>query len=116
MYLELLFRTNVRGAIMRKRYKIINKTRFYSSITSVCVILLLVIFNLLTTNKVHSSVYEVKYKEVQVTEGDTLWTIAMNHLPNNTDIRKMIYNIKEFNDMSSSYIYPGNVIKIPMNN
>ena len=35
----------------------------------------------------------------------------MNHLPSNMDIRRMVYEIKEFNDMDSGYIYPGNIIK-----
>ncbi|MBU5426605.1 LysM peptidoglycan-binding domain-containing protein [Tissierella pigra] len=99
---------------MKKRYKIINKNRFYSFITSSFIILSLVIFSLLTTNKVHSSIYKIDYKEVKVAEGDTLWTIAMNHLPSNMDIRRMVYEIKEFNDMDSGYIYPGNIIKVPV--
>jgi hypothetical protein len=116
MYLERLFRTNVRGAVMKKRYKIVNRRRFYFFITSVFAVISILLFTLLLNNKAHSSVYRVNYREIEVVEGDTLWNIALNYLPEKTDIRKMIYDIKEFNEMDNSYIYPGDMIKIPITN
>lgn len=101
---------------MKKKYKIVNKKRFYLFITSVFVIVSIVLFSLLFNNKAHSSEYTVKYREIQVTEGDTLWDIALTYLPEKTDIRKMIYDIKEFNGMDDSCIYPGDIIKIPIAN
>ncbi len=52
--------------------------------------------------------------EVKIVEGDTLWNIALNYLPEKTDVRKMVYDIKEFNEMEDFYIYPGDRIKIPV--
>lgn len=101
---------------MKKRYKIVNKKRFYLFITSVFAVISIILFTLLFNNKAHSSAYRVKYREIQVAEGDTLWNIALNYLPEKTDIRKMIYDIKEFNGMKDSYIYPGDIIKIPIEN
>lgn len=98
---------------MKKKYKIVNKRRFYLFITSLFVVIAMIIFSLVSNNKVHSSIYEVNYTEVRVVEGDTLWNIALAYLPENTDIRKVIYDIKRFNNMSTSYIYPGDIIKIP---
>ncbi len=100
---------------MKKRYKIVNKRRFCFFITSILAVISIIIFTLVLSNKAHSSIYKVKYKEIQVVEGDTLWNIALNYLPEKTDIRKMIYDIKEFNGMDNSYIYPGDIIKIPIN-
>lgn len=98
---------------MKKKYKIVNKKRFYLFITSIFVVLAIIIFSLISNNKVHSSVYEIHYEEVKVVEGDTLWNIALAYLPEKTDVRKVIYDIKRFNNMNSSYIYPGDTIKIP---
>lgn len=101
---------------MRKRYKVVDRRRFYLFITSLFVVMAIIILSLISNNKVHSSVYEIDYEEVEVVEGDTLWNIAVGYLPEKTDIRKMIYDIKEFNNMETSYIYPGDIIKIPLVN
>jgi len=98
---------------MKKKYKIVNKMRFYLFITSLFVILAVIVFSLLSNNKVHSSVHIVEFDEVEVVEGDTLWNIATRYLPEKTDIRKMIYDIKEFNQMDNGPIHPGDIIKIP---
>ncbi len=45
--------------------------------------------------------------------GDTLWDIAKKHMPDDYDIRKMVYELREFNNMKDVNIYPGDVIKIP---
>lgn len=99
---------------MKKRYKIVNKTRFYLFVTSSFAFILIFSFILLSRNRAYSSVYKVGYKEVKVVEGDTLWNIALNYLPPKTDVRKMVYDIKEFNEMEDFYIYPGDRIKVPI--
>lgn len=61
-----------------------------------------------------SSTYKEPYKEILVREGDTLWKIAMEYMPDNYDIRKMVYDIREFNDMENADIYPGEIIRVPI--
>ena len=51
---------------------------------------------------------------VEVSEGDTLWTIADRFTDNSVDIRNTIYKIREFNCLNTSEIYPGDVIIIPL--
>lgn len=68
----------------------------------------------INNNKVYSSTYKELYKEVIVNKGDTLWNIALNNMPDGYDVRKMIYEIREFNSMNSADIYPGDKIKIPI--
>ncbi|MDR7856200.1 LysM peptidoglycan-binding domain-containing protein [Tissierella sp.] len=101
---------------MKRRFRIVNKKRFYLFITSLFAVIAIIVLSLFTDNMVHSSVYEVKYEEVKVVEGDTLWNITSKYLSEDTDIRKMIYDIKKFNNMDTSYIYPGDIIKIPILN
>ena len=37
-----------------------------------------------------------------------------NNMPKDYDIRKMVFEIKEFNNMKDANIYPGDLIKIPI--
>lgn len=97
-----------------KRYKIVNKKRFFAFQTFVLA-LIMILFSQVINRTVYSSVYQSRYIDIYVTEGDTLWTIAKDYLPEKTDIRKMIFDIKQFNNMETSYIYPGDTIKIPIN-
>lgn len=57
----------------------------------------------------------VKYTKVIVYPGDTLWTIAAEHNDSNKDIRKLIYNIRQANDLTSAVIMPGQELLIPLN-
>jgi len=50
----------------------------------------------------------------EVKPGDTLWQIASEHMNKGTDIRKLIYEIKAINSMDDSVIFPGQLIKIPV--
>ena len=109
---------------MKRRYKIINKRRFFIFITLVFAVIIIIALSVLSNNVVHSSIYkieyneieynEIEYNEIEVVAGDTLWGIAAKYLPENTDIRKLVYEIKKFNKMDNYYIYPGNIIKIPV--
>jgi len=47
-----------------------------------------------------------------VKEGDTLWAIANEFNYLNIDNREMVYEIKKNNELKSSRIYPGDIIKI----
>lgn len=110
-----MFRTCVRGDLMLKnKYKIVNRRRFNIFIISVALIIALITVLFINNNKAYSSTYNNLYKEVVVNKGDTLWNIALRNIPDNYDIRKMVYEIREFNNMDNANIYPGDTIKIPI--
>jgi cell division protein YceG involved in septum cleavage len=96
--------------MMKRRYKIVNKTRFYLFLISVFVI---VVVGMLSIDKVYGSIYEYNYDEVIIVEGDTLWNIALNYMPKNYDVREMIFIIRAFNKMETSQIYAGDLLKVP---
>lgn len=61
----------------------------------------------------------INYKTVYVTQGDTLWTIASEEQENNNyyedeDIRDIIYDIKNINNLSASDLKVGQELKIPV--
>lgn len=86
----------------------------FISFLAIMVILPILIFFLISHNRAYSSVYEEGYVEVRVKRGDTLWKIALDNMPLEYDVRKMVYEIMKFNDMDSADIYPGDLIKIPI--
>lgn len=101
---------------MRKRYRVVNKTRFFTFVTSLIVIVLMIISSIFFKAKAHSSLHMEEFYEIEVKEGDTLWEIAGKYLPGERDIRKKVYRIKIFNGMDSANIFPGDIIKVPKSN
>ncbi|MDO4282806.1 MAG: LysM peptidoglycan-binding domain-containing protein [Clostridia bacterium] len=58
---------------------------------------------------------EVKTYSIIVNDKDTLWNIAGDiSKKNNMDIQKVIYDIQDVNHMSSSNIYKGQTLLIPI--
>ncbi|HEY0828111.1 MAG TPA: LysM peptidoglycan-binding domain-containing protein [Bacilli bacterium] len=45
--------------------------------------------------------------------GDTLWTIAESHKPDNSNIKSYIYKIKKLNGMNTSIIREGQKLMLP---
>lgn len=97
-----------------KKLKIVNKNKFKRAI---CFILLVIIMILFITLSSYSNT-KTKYKIDFVSKGDTLWSIAEKEINNNDyykgkDIRKVIYEIKELNNLSNNNLVEGTSLKIP---
>lgn len=97
-----------------KRYKIVNKTRFYTFLTITLILGGIITNTLLSTAKAYSNPVDQPYEEIIVAEGDTIWYIALEFMPNNYDIREMVYNIRQLNNMDTVSIHPGDKIKVPI--
>lgn len=97
-----------------KRYKIVNKTRFYIFLTLSLVLGGIITSTLLSTAKAYSNPVDQPYEEVIVAEGDTIWYIALEFMPGNYDVRQMVYNIRQLNNMDTVSIHPGDKIKVPI--
>lgn len=108
---------------MIKDYKLVHKgqpvrksrqssTRWARFAVLVSVMILITVFLSIYAD----SKKEVQLMEVVVKSGDTLWSIAHTYDRSNgdIDIRKLIYEIKELNQLTSAQIYPGQVIYIPL--
>lgn len=112
---EQMFRTYVRGDCVNKpKYRIVNRKRFNIFIISIVSIIIAIVSLFINNDDAHSSIHKYMYKEVIVNKGDTLWNIALKNMPKGYDVRKMVYEIRKFNNMDSADIYPGEIIKIPI--
>lgn len=94
--------------------KIVNKVKFVRTV-SVLVVLVgaFVIFS-----KNAYSKGEIKYKEDFIYSGDTLWSIAReeinnNRYFNNKDIRDVVLELKDINNLKDSNLLEGEKIRIP---
>lgn len=97
-----------------KRYKVINKNRFFLFITILLVIFFFIFSILISSLKAHSMIFQENYEELLIRSGDTLWDIALKYKPSKYDVRDMVYKIKELNNLNTSYIIPGEILKVPL--
>jgi len=56
---------------------------------------------------------DVEFITVNVNPGDSLWLLAEKYDNNKIDLRKLIYQIKQINNIEDT-IYPGQVLEIPL--
>ncbi|MBP3708407.1 MAG: LysM peptidoglycan-binding domain-containing protein [Clostridia bacterium] len=97
------------------KLKIVNKKKF---IRGICVVTIVLYFALCAvTNKVSSNEI-LTYKTIIVNSGDTLWSIAQSEQLENdyykdSDIREIVYNIKEVNNLKTSNLKVQQNLKIP---
>lgn len=94
--------------------RIVNKTKF---IRSNVILAILISSIVIFATKAYSNV-ETKYKEEYVCAGDTLWSIAQEELENNkyfegNDIRYVVNELKNVNNLASANLKEGDKLKIP---
>lgn len=94
--------------------RIVNKAKFIRS--NVILVILIGSIVIFATNA-YSNV-ETKYKEEYVCAGDTLWSIAQEELENNKyfegkDIRYVVNELKNVNNLASANLKEGDKLKIP---
>ncbi len=96
-----------------KKYKIINKTRFYLFIIFIIYFSFMSLSFIKSFGRVEDVVSNLKYEEVYIDMGDTLWDIALKYKSEKLDVRDMVAEIRDFNKLEDLTIKPGDVIKIP---
>lgn len=96
--------------------RIVNKKKF---IRSMSITIGLIIFIILMLANISFSHTEVNYKEIAISSGDTLWSIAKYEKNNNDyfenrDIRDIVDEIKYLNNLSNSNLSIGDKLSIPI--
>ena len=103
-----------RKAMTRKKnIRIKSKWRF---ITFVVVLFLSVGigFSSITGLNVVNGSTKPQYETVQVCAGDTLWDIAGRYTTDKQDVREVVYQIREVNQLASTSLTEGQTIKVPV--
>lgn len=95
-----------------KRYRIINKFRFYTLVILMFAVLVASMFFIIVNATGTSSVVLVP---VYVTDGDNLWNLSLQYSDDNTDIRAYIDSVMQVNELKDANIYPGEVLLFPQN-
>lgn len=95
--------------------KIVNKRKFIRTVS----ILIIIIISLIIFTKSTYSKGEIEYIENYIYNGDTLWSIANKQIIENKyfegkDIRFVIDELKNINNLANSDVYEGEKIKIPV--
>ena len=93
-----------------------DRKKFLRGIALIIGITIVLIF--IMTSKAFSH-QEVTYKTVSVTYGDTLWDIAENEKKTNSyykgcDIREIIHDIKQINNLENTYLSVNQILEIPI--
>ena len=96
---------------MKKTYRIANKFRF-TVFVAVMVVVFSVLLGMIVPVRAHAG-SNIKYIEVKVCGGDTLWGLAAQYGDRNKDIRENIYDICRINDISAGTLRAGDTILIP---
>ena len=96
--------------------KIVNFEKF---IKSICCILLMVFALSTICAKSTFSHKETEYTTIRVSKGDTLWSIASdlqtsNDYYKNKDIRYIVFDIKNTNNLESSNLHIHQELMIPI--
>ena len=96
------------------KIRIVNKRKFMRSLI---IIVALVATSFIGFNCTYSKT-EISYREDYIFKGDTLWSIAekevaTNEYYKNKDIRDVIYEIKELNNLQDGNLKIGQKILIP---
>lgn len=99
----------------KRKLRIANKFRFTVFMVIILLLLMSTFATVLGANVVLSA-QTPKYITVNVQPGDTLWMLAQKYSPSNIDKRRIIYEISLLNNLDKNYIYPGQVLKIPVFN
>lgn len=115
-----MMNTNYVTRALINRQKRLNQVKLHilalsiSVVTVITLSILLISFSTEANDRVHEPAYKY-YKSIEITNGDTLWSIANDHFDsayyNNT--REYVSEIKKVNNLTSEKIVAGSYIIIP---
>lgn len=95
----------------QKKYKVKSKLRLGMFIGLLLIIAMTLLIQL-SIHFRHDS--PATMATINVTEGDTLWSIARSSLPEGRDIRDFIHELREVNQLTGANIITGQQLMIPV--
>ena len=103
------------GGMNMSRLRIVNKKKFIKTNVVIIMLFILFVFSFISRTSSNTS---ISYKIDYVSQGETLWDIAVREAEKNkyyegTDIRDIVYNLREINHLESANVSEGEELKIP---
>jgi len=98
---------------MKKKYRIASKFRFTMFLVILFLCLITATGTALGFNTVSSASLE-QYNIVNVEHGDTLWNIACEYGPDHMDVRQIVHDICDVNEISADQLAAGSKIIVPV--
>lgn len=99
--------------LVKKRTVIKDRRKFFRFILLSTLLISFIFFGLISPRNTNAD-FETLI-EVTVRTGDSLWSIAEVHCPEDEDIRNFVYRIKKENSLKSSTLSIGQKLLIPQN-
>lgn len=98
--------------VILNKYKVTNIKKFRRFMFMAVLFISILFFASLATSKAYSKNIP-QFDYIRVEKGDTLWSIALKNM-GEKDVRQAIYEISKLNNIQNSVIYPGDIIKLPI--
>lgn len=98
---------------MTKTYRINSRIRFTLFVALVIILFTTAVNFALGLNTADSATI-VEYVDVEISSGDTLWSIASEYM-DDADIRKSVYELCQINNINASELQAGMTIQVPIN-
>ena len=100
---------------MRKHhYRIVNPVRFFLFVIISVLILVFAGYSLMSFATAEAAAVDT-YATIVVQENDNLWDLASEYNPDRNDIRSIVYEIYDINDIGQGeMLHPGQKILIPV--
>ena len=96
-----------------RRYRVSSKIRFSIFLAFIAVLILSTYMAFVGVTDAQGDTVE-RYEIISVNDGDSLWTLAKNHMPKDMDIREYVYHVAKYNDVDPGDLNPGEKIKLPI--
>lgn len=96
-----------------RRYRVSSKIRFSIFLAFISVLILSTYMAFVGVTDAQGDTVE-RYEIISVNDGDSLWTLAKNHVPKDMDIREYVYHVAKYNDVDPGDLNPGEKIKLPI--
>jgi len=94
--------------------KLTTPARVVVLLTAIVVLMILLLANAVGASGTGAADGPVEYGTHTVVAGDTLWDIAVEHTTSGEDVRRVVYEIQRLNDLETSVILPGQVLRVPI--
>lgn len=96
-----------------RKFRIVSKFRFVVFL----VVVILIAFTAISTVAGFNTAISLSYNEyrcVEIESGDTLWSVASEYAPEDMDVRQVVHDICDTNDIQASDIASGQKILVPV--